>query len=49
VAVFFGIYMIIDGFGSILVYPGQPLWPDHFIRICRIVAGLIEIILGVLL
>lgn len=49
VAVFFGIYMILDGFGSILVYLYQPFWFDHFVRICRMVAGLIEIILGVFL
>jgi len=47
VAIVFGVYMIVDGFGSILVYPMQPLWPDHFVRICRMVGGVIEIILGV--
>jgi hypothetical protein len=41
--------MILDGFGSILVYWPQPLWPDHFIRICRMIAGTIEIILGIFL
>jgi len=46
VAIFFGIYMIVDGFGSILVYWTQPLFPDHFVRICRMIAGLIEIIVA---
>jgi hypothetical protein len=47
VAIIFGIYMILDGFGSILVYWTQPLIPDHFVRICRMIAGLIEIILAI--
>ena len=49
VCIIFGVYMILDGFGSILVYPYQPLFWDHFVRICRIIAGIIEIIFGVLL
>ena len=49
VCVVLGVYMILDGLGSILVYEDQPWWPDHFVRICRMVAGAIEIILGILL
>ena len=47
VAILFGIYMILDGFGSILVYLSQPWWPDHFFRVCRMIAGLIEIIVAI--
>jgi len=43
----FGLLSILDGFGSILVYPTQPLWPDHTVRILRMLQGTIEIILGV--
>ena len=49
VCVILGLYMILDGLGSILVYPFQPFWFDHFFRVCRMVAGAIEIILGILL
>ena len=49
VCVILGLYMILDGLGSILVYPLQPWWPDHFVRICRMIAGAVEIILGILL
>ena len=49
VAIFFGIYMILDGFGSILVYWTQPVFPDHFMRICRMIAGLIEIIVAIVI
>jgi hypothetical protein len=45
----FGILSILDGFGSILVYPKQPLWPDHTVRILRMAQGMIEIILGVII
>ena len=49
VCVILGLYMILDGLGSILVYEDQPWWPDHFVRVCRMVAGAIEIVLGILL
>jgi uncharacterized protein involved in cysteine biosynthesis len=49
VAIIFGIYMILDGFGSNLVYWAQPLIPDHFVRLCRMIAGLIEIVLAIVI
>jgi hypothetical protein len=49
VAVFFGIYMILDGFGSILEYPLQPFWFDHFVRVCRMIAGFIEIVVAIVI
>lgn len=45
----FGILSILDGFGSILVYPTQPLWPDHTVRILRMAQGTLEIILAVII
>jgi hypothetical protein len=45
----FGVLSILDGFGSILVYPTQPLWPDHTVRILRMVQGTTEIILGAII
>jgi hypothetical protein len=45
----FGVLSILDGFGSILVYPTQPLWPDHMVRILRMAQGTAEIILGVII
>jgi hypothetical protein len=34
-----GIYVIIDGLGSIVVYQRQPWFPDHMIRIIRMIVG----------
>jgi len=39
----FGIILIIDGAGSIIVYFSQPWFPDHSIRILRAVIGFIII------
>ena len=41
-----GIYCILDGFGSILVYHDQPFWFDHFVRVCRMLAGMIGVVVG---
>jgi len=34
-----GIYMIIDGLGSIIAYQKQPWFPDHMMRIIRMIVG----------
>jgi hypothetical protein len=34
-----GVYIALDGFGSILVYPEQPFFPDQVIRLIRVVLG----------
>jgi hypothetical protein len=34
-----GTYLIIDGLGSIIVYQKQPWFPDHMIRIIRMIVG----------
>jgi undecaprenyl pyrophosphate phosphatase UppP len=41
-----GAYIILDGFGSILIYQQQPLFPDHFVRIIRMIVGGIIICIG---
>ena len=41
-----GIYLIIDGLGSIVVYQKQPWFPDHTLRIIRMLVGGIVIGLG---
>ena len=34
-----GGYIILDGFASILIYPEQPLFPDHTLRLVRMLVG----------
>ncbi|EMR73396.1 hypothetical protein MBGDN05_00458 [Thermoplasmatales archaeon SCGC AB-539-N05] len=41
-----GIYIIIDGAGSILIYQSQPLFFDHFMRMIRILIGITIIIIS---
>jgi hypothetical protein len=41
-----GIYIIIDGLGSIIVYHNQPWFPDHMMRIIRMIVGAIVIYCG---
>lgn len=43
---FAGLYLIVDGLGSILIYHTQPLFPDHFMRIIRSALGLIIAYIG---
>ena len=39
---FIGLYIIADGIGSIMMYPTQPMIPDHMVRVFRmIVCGLV--------
>jgi len=49
VCVILGLYMVLDGLGSILVQPLQPFFWFQFVRLCRMIAGAVEIILGILL
>ena len=41
-----GGYIILDGFASILIYPEQPLFPDHALRLVRMLVGGIIICLA---
>ena len=41
-----GIYIIIDGVGSMLIYQFQPLFFDHFMRMIRILIGVTIIIIS---
>jgi hypothetical protein len=41
-----GVYIIIDGFGSILVYKKQPFFFDHFVRVFRMIVGGLVIYFG---
>jgi hypothetical protein len=34
-----GIYLICDGLGSIIAYQRQPWFPDHMMRIIRMIVG----------
>jgi hypothetical protein len=34
-----GIYLICDGLGSIVIYQKQPWFPDHMMRIIRMIVG----------
>jgi len=43
----FGILLVIDGIGSILVYSEQPIIFDHLIRLFRVIIGFIIIYIGV--
>ena len=43
----FGILLVIDGIGSILVYSEQPLIFDHLIRLFRVTIGIIIIYIGI--
>ncbi|RLF30718.1 MAG: hypothetical protein DRJ99_01735 [Thermoplasmata archaeon] len=42
-----GIYVIIDGIGSIIVYKTQPIIFDHFMRIIRIIVGILISIISI--
>jgi|LGVF01.1.fsa_nt_gb hypothetical protein len=37
---FLGCYIVVDGFGSILVYLYQPFVFDHFMRVIRMLVGI---------
>lgn len=39
----FGVLLIIDGIGSIIVYSEQPLIFDHLVRLVRVSIGIIII------
>jgi hypothetical protein len=41
-----GIYIICDGLGSIVVYQSQQWFPDHMIRIIRMIIGVGIIYIG---
>ena len=41
-----GIWLVIDGIGSILVYPEQPLIFDHLLRLGRTTVGIIIMYIG---
>ena len=36
---FIGLYIIADGIGSIMMYPTQPMIPDHMVRVFRMIVG----------
>ena len=42
-----GMYVIIDGIGSIIVYINQPIIFDHFMRIIRIIVGILICIISI--
>jgi hypothetical protein len=41
-----GLYLILDGIGSIVIYQKQPWFPDHTLRIIRMLVGGIVIGFG---
>ena len=46
----FGLYFLIDGAGSVLVYAGkQPFWPDHAVRFARMGVATLGILLGIII
>jgi len=43
----FGILLVIDGIGSILVYSQQPFLFDHLVRLFRVAIGIIVIYISI--
>jgi len=41
-----GLYIIADGAGSIYIYMNQPWWPDHTVRLIRIIIGAVIVMIG---
>lgn len=41
-----GVYFSLDGFISILLYPEQTFFPDHCIRLIRVIVGIVLIMIA---
>jgi len=47
ILIILGLYLVIDGIGSIFLYQTQPWFPDHTIRVVRAIIGVGLTYLGV--
>ena len=43
---FIGLYLVVDGLGSIFIYRTQPFFPDHVMRIIRSAFGVVIAYIG---